>query len=363
MLFSACGDATEDAADGHAGGAEHLLVVANASLDFQTGSYAAIDIDTLVAQPDVGALHGDSVIRATRGYLFAINRLGADNLQRIDPETLATVWQYSVGAGANPQDIVVLPDGRAYVARYDQTDLWIVDPDAQSDAEFQLGAIDLAEFADADGLPEVVGLAELGGRVYAALQRLDRDASFTPANDSMLVAIDPLTDALVDLSPGDASTDARVLPTANPVAMQVVGDELWLACAGNFGQADGALERYDPTSGAFLEPVVSEAQLEGDLAAFTATRPTVVVWSDASFVGHAAAIAVEGADRGNEVARLVDGLAFIQDIEADDTFVYLPDRDREQPGVRIFRRADWTEVTAEPIGTGLPPWQLEVVGR
>jgi hypothetical protein len=89
----------------------------------------------------------------------------------------------------------------------------------------------------------------------------------------------------------------------------------------------------------------------------------VVVWSDASFEGHAAAIGVDAADRGREIARLADGLAFIQDIEADDTFVYLPDRDREQPGVRVFRRADWAEVTTEPIWTGLPPWQLEVVTR
>ena len=146
VLLTACGD--DDAIGGPALElGDHYLLVSNASFDFQSGSLAAIEIPGLEAHGDLSFLHPDSVIRVSAGRLFAINRLAGDNVQRLDPTTLSTRWQYSVGAGSNPQDVLVLEDGRAYVTRYEETALWVVDTEAPSADEFRIDTIDLGAFA------------------------------------------------------------------------------------------------------------------------------------------------------------------------------------------------------------------------
>ena len=355
--LAGCGDMT-DANVTPVETGEAFLAVANVSFDFQTGTFGAVNLDGFAAFPDLTAIHSDSVLRASGGYLFVINRMGADNLQLLDPATFATVWQYSVGAGSNPHDVAVVAPNRAYVTLYETGVMAIVDPTASNGSEFNVGEIDFTAEADEDGIPELGNIVELGGVVYVAAQRLDRNAGFVPINTSRLLAIDSTTDEPIDLSPDDETTTGVDLPIANPVEVRSHDSQIWLACAGHVGELDGALLRFDPTSGQFSDPVVLEEDIGGDVAGFVPGDPIILVWNEPSLVRHVSAI---DPDTGDEIARIADDLGYIHDIEADASFIYVPDRNQDHPGLRVFRRDDFTEISESPIETGLPPWSLEVV--
>ena len=336
---------------------ESYLLVANASVDFQTATFGWIDTETLTAVPDLAALQPDSAVRWTNGHLFAINRLGADNVQRLDPSTLLTVWQYSTGPGSNPQDIAVVSANKGYVTLYARNSILIVDPQAASEADFITGQVDLVGLADADGVAEASSLALFQDRLYVAVQRVDRNDGFRANNVSYLAAIDTATDELVDISP-DKEGDVLELPFRNPTTMTVIGDELWIVCVGYFNEQDGALLAIDLQTHS-TRVILEEQDVGGDISAFAGSDPIFLLWTDTDFEGNLSAFDPES----DELTLLETNLGFIDDIAADEDLVYVPDRSLSEPGVRVFSIDDGGEVTETPIRTGLPPWRLEVVER
>ena len=129
--------------------------------DFGSGNVANVAFAPPRAiTPNVAAVCADAVLRHHQGLLYVIERFGCDNVRVLDPANgFALVRQFSVGNGANPNDIVVVSPTKAYVARYDAADLWIVNP---STGAFT-GAISLGAFADVDGIPEMNRMAMVGG--------------------------------------------------------------------------------------------------------------------------------------------------------------------------------------------------------
>src|SRR5262249_60712179 len=121
--------------------------------DFETGLLATVGVNAphAVGHPAT-PIHSDAVVRVTGDRVYVVNRFLGDNLQVLDPARgLATSLQCSTGPGSNPHDVAVVGPRKAYVTRYDEKELWIVDPGAASCAGFFDGAIDLSAQADADG--------------------------------------------------------------------------------------------------------------------------------------------------------------------------------------------------------------------
>jgi hypothetical protein len=346
--LAACGEAVTDVAPAPITGS--YVAVANASFDFGTGTLGALSLEGLAPMPDLTSLHSDSLIAFSGGHLFGINRRGGDNLQLIDPSTFATLWQRSVGSGSNPQDVEVLAPDRALVTRYDTAELWVVDPSAD-EAGFKVAAIDLSEYADSDGVPEMDRLARIEGSgvTWVSLQRLDRESGYAATNDALLLAI---ADDSLEV------VEEVVLPSRNPTAMASLGSVLWVVCPASHGTLDGTIERYDTASGTFLPPVVEEQTLGGDVGAVVPGDPAFVVWSDRDFVSHVSVVDPEG---GVELHRLVSDLGFSTAIAATDELVFVPDRSRTTPGLRVFDRATFEELDGSPFDTGLPPWDLAIV--
>src|SRR5205814_950471 len=82
--------------------------------DFSTGSLSVGDLDTRVVTKDVASVGSDAVARFYGGLLYVVNRFGGDNIQVIDPaQNYATIRQFSVGNGSNPQDIVFVGPTKA----------------------------------------------------------------------------------------------------------------------------------------------------------------------------------------------------------------------------------------------------------
>jgi DNA-binding beta-propeller fold protein YncE len=323
--------------------------------DFATGGVSVIDLDTRQVAANVATVHSDATLRFHDGLIYVINRFGQDNIQIIDPgKHYATLRQFSTGNGSNPQDIAFATSRKAYVSRYGSADLEVVDPRSG----FQLSTISLAAFADGDGLPEMARMAMVGQYLFVACQRL---TNFAASNPSMVVVINVITDAIVDVDPGAPGVQAITLIGRNPVTELVydaVTHSLLVGCAGAYGVMDGGIERIDAFTLQDLGVVISETALGGDIGDIAWNGPdhSYAIVSDASFN---ASVVSWSATTGAMLAPVYAPGGFsLPDCEVDARGeLYVCDNRFTAAGVRVFRTGVDTLI-AGPLDTGLPPSQI-----
>jgi hypothetical protein len=333
--------------------------------DYSTGTLSVLDLATGAVARDVAVLSGDPVARWHDGWLYVVNRMDA-NVQVIDPARgYATVLQFSVGNGSNPQDIAFASPGRAYVSRLGDPDLLIVEPTAGA----VLGTVRLAGFADADGNPEAAHMAVVGDLLFVALGRL---TSFVPADTGLgLVAVvDLRADTLFDADPATPGTQALRLHASNPstdfarLDPVTPGGEtrLYLGCTGRWFESDGGIEEIvvpaDAADGGALRAtglLVTESALGGDVTGVVADgagHPYAVV-SDAAantrLVGwdpaSGAPLDTVFAPGGFSInGAALDGCGRL--VVCDGAFT--------SPGLYLFGVPQDT-LLAGPVATGLPP--------
>ena len=98
--------------------------------DFASGSAAYLPSGAAEAQTNLLNLHSDTIVRYYQGQIYVVNRLGQDNvlvLDESDPRT--PLLQFSTGNGTNPHDIAFVSPSKAYISRYDDTQVLIVNPE------------------------------------------------------------------------------------------------------------------------------------------------------------------------------------------------------------------------------------------
>jgi hypothetical protein len=359
-LWLAAAGVTAGAAGGALAAQGRAFVLAT---DFATGNVADVAFGPPPASAcAVAPTCADAVLRHHQGLLYVVERFGCDNVRVLDPANgFAVVRQFSVGNGANPNDIAIVSPTKAFVARYDSPDLWIVDP--QSGAF--LGSVSLAAFADADGIPEMSRLALRHGRLFVTVQRVDRDLFFTPTDSSQVVVLDATTDALVDCDPGVPGVQGILLPFQNPTT-EIVADEggrLVLGCTGAYGVADGGVVRLDPHALAVEAVEVSEAALGGDVVDVAVSSPGrgFAIVAGPSF--DTACLPYDrAAGTVGDPVHSTSGF-HLSDAEVNDRGeLWLADRTPATPGVRVFDAASLAALTAGPVSTCLPPQDLEFDG-
>ncbi len=320
--------------------------------DFSTGSLDAVDLATRVVTPDAAAIGADAVARWYQGKVYVVNRFGGDNIQVIDPSNgYATVRQFSVGNGSNPQDIAFVSPTRAYVSRYGSAAIAIVDPSTGAG----LGSISLAGFADSDGLPEMARMVRVDRWLFVACQRL---TDYVAANPSLIAVIDTQADTVYDVDPLTPGVQGIPLTLRNPVTtfeLDRTRTRLLIGCAGDYGVNDGGVEAIDPVGLADLGVVVSEAALGGDLAdiavrdahhayALTGTGSESLLRSFDPTTG----------DTLRTIYRYPGGFS-LPDMELDDRGeLYVCRNDYVSPGLLVFATAN-DSLIAGPLATGLPP--------
>jgi len=329
--------------------------------DFETGLLATVGVARphRVGHPGT-PIHADAVVRVEDGRVYIVNRFLGDNLQVLDPlRGMRTLLQCSTGPGSNPHDVAVVAPDKAYVTRFDRAELWIVDPSAMSCAGFFRGAVDLAPWGDADGLPEMDQMAVVGTDLFVSLERLDRSRQFAPAGRSVLVVIDTTTDQVtgeIELSGANAFGE-----TAGIARDPSTGD-LLVAEAGNiYRVGDGGIERVDPVTRTARGFFVSEDDLGGSVTDFVIVSGTkgYAIVLDAAL--HNLLVAFDPSHQ-QPPRRLLTRTEFLPDIAlAPDGMLWLADRTLTAPGIRIFSPSDDRELTARPIDVGLPPFALGFV--
>jgi hypothetical protein len=293
--------------------------------------------------------------------IYVVNRFGGDNIQVLDPaQGFALRRQFSVGNGADPHDIVVVSRTRAFVSRYNDTAIWVVDPSQGR----RIGVIDLGWAADGDGIPEMDHMVRVGNRVFVSVQRLDRNNGWVPVGDSYLVVFDAATRAFIDADPGTAGVQPLRLTGANPYSELVVNPETGQVCVstvGVLGVPDGGgLEGIDPVSLSSNGFLLEGSDVAGDItdAVLIDEDRGAVIVTDASFNNLILGFDLSApADIDTIYA---PGSFALQDAElSPDGLLFLTDRSPLAPGIRVFRSDTWSEVTSSPIDVGLPPFDIE----
>jgi hypothetical protein len=326
--------------------------------DFQTGSFGTITLDaprSITPASPQRAINSDAVVRAAGGRVYVVNRFQADNIQTLDPSRdFATLSQCSTGNGSNPYDIALASATKAYVTRFELTSLLIVNPSVGADcAGFVLGSIDLAQFADADGIPEMDQMAIVNGMLYVSLQRLDRNNSFIPAGPGMLAVIDTTTDTVA----GQITLSGEN-PFGNTKGLTVDRGMLVVGEAGQLGVNDGGIERVDLTTNTAEGFFITEAALGGDLNDFVLVSDQLGYAIIAAPDFSNALVAFDPSTH-TTTKTVLSSSGFFSDIELNDRGeLFLADRDLTMPGVRIFRAGDGSEITHGPLDLGLPPFDI-----
>jgi len=329
--------------------------------DYATGSLSTVGAGgDFTATVDVATINSDAVVRVFSRRVYVVNRYGADNIQVLDPDhCFSLARQFSVGNGSDPHDILVVAENKAYVTRYNETELWVVDPITGR----HMGSIDLGFLADADGIPEMDQLALAGRWVFVTLQRLDRNTPFLdPTDESYVAVIDVGTNTIVDADPQTPGTQPVVLGATNPFSTLQRDPStglLYVACVGDWGVNDAGVVTVDPGSLSPGPTWLTGAAAGGDVTdveVVAADRAYAIV-TDAAY--HTTLIAFDPQSGAVVDTVYAPGEFTLQDAEvspAGDLFV--TDRSVTAPGIRVYDAATGAAKTTEPIDVGLPPFSI-----
>jgi hypothetical protein len=326
--------------------------------DFRRGSFATVTLDEphMVSPANRDRrIYQDAVARGFGGLVYLVNRFNADNIQALDPtRDFVTTMQCSVGNGANPHDIAFASATKAYVTRFNEKELYIVDPSVGFDCDRSLlGSIDLSPWADADGFPEMDQMALIGDRLYVSLQRLDRSNFLRPAETGAIVVIDTLTDTVIEEIPLTGEN-----PFAQTKGLVVRDGAIIISESGSFGVNDGGIERVDLASGEAEGFFITEAELGGDLTDFALVSDSLG-YAVISLPNFDNSLVRFDPSRGTLIDTVLSGGVLISDIELNDRGeLWAADRTATRHGLRIFRAGDGIELTAEPLYLVLPPFDI-----
>jgi hypothetical protein len=342
------------------------FLVAGTDFFSEFGSLSLVEIvrgEEIVVHDELELISSDAVLRVTSGAVFAINRMTFDNVQRLDPERgFRTAWQRGVGAGSNPQDIVVLSPTAAYLTRYEPPfdDLLELDPRTGA----KEGAVDLEALAEnPDGTPRAARAVLAEGAVFVGLQDIDR--SFTVFGEGKLAVVDPERDEVVGAIP---------LGGQNPAEMEILHGadgrtRIYVALAGIFA----GLEAQELSGGVVVvdafERVLSRVALDDDDAggnvgglALASDLLGYVVVADEQFVNRVLAFDPAAA----RVLRTIwTGSDYVPEIEVGGGGVLaIPDRDVFDPRLCLYRvppAAGGVEAEIGCARLALPPFSIEAL--
>jgi hypothetical protein len=206
--------------------------------DFFSGYMEWMSLKTFKVTSGGLAVFKDIAIRSFGGYIYLLERYGADNVIKYDPSKSGEsgfLYQKKLGDDNwNPQDIEFVSETKAYIANLNEPKITVFDP---SNGTF-LDNIDISNYIfmpDSDKTPFASDLQLVGTDLYVMLQRLGKD--FSPRAPTMILKINTVTDKI---------TDSITLNYNNGCAMSYANGALYVSNPGsNYVTGDGGIEMVD----------------------------------------------------------------------------------------------------------------------
>ncbi len=200
---------------------DNMAVISTIQEDYSGGAHSLITVDEQrYANNVILSTNGsDLAMSASGSSFFRIDRT-TSSIQKFNSDRPGTlITEFSVGGGerANPQDILLLNESKAYIFRRGSNIVWIVNPSASTENEFKIGELDFSAYADPDGNSEPVSGVIVDNRLFVVLQNMEDQGSFNIVPSTPHVAvIDTDTDQEIDTDSSVDGIQAIPLPVTNP---------------------------------------------------------------------------------------------------------------------------------------------------
>ena len=323
------------------------------------GSYSVVDLDTRAAFTDIVPAGVDSdalPARLFNGRIYVVNRTSS-NIQVIDPQqgyTTPIGAQLSVGNGANPHDIAFASPEKAYVSRYGENKLWIINPTTLTvPAQHEIDLSELVKEGDQDGNPEMDFMLLHNGKLYVTLQHL---SNFLPVTAGEVAVIDAATDTLEPVIPLHASNPFSELQFTDQLDR---GPRILVSTVGDFGVLDGGIEAIDPeTKKVDPEFVISEMAIGGEITHFEIVSATlgfaiISAFQDGKFLSSLVSFNPKTGERLDTLFGPVD--FFIPHFAINGHNALYLVTQGVPAGIEIFDVTQGERVTTEPLRVGAAP--------
>ena len=323
--------------------------------DYTTGELRWIDKDGEISKKSL-SFHQDSKVVTNGADLYVLERKGADNITKIDPDKLesegkkAVVWQVSLDDDANPTDMAFDGD-QAWVALQNADSLVKI---STKDGKVKK-SIKTGKFAyEGEKSPYVADIELDDGNLYVLMQRYTQDENYVTTYPKGLLAI-------YDASTGDLK-DTIQLKSKNPSNVAVVGGNVYVATHGEYNAANGTdaddkrgIEKVN-VSKKKSELLISGEDLGGGIASMVVDGEVVYVSINLGYDANYAAIQeLKKVNLSSKKVEDIDGFTDMSGSMAiDDGLLYVGDR--SVPAVVTWNGKKKNTIK-QPKGA-LPPYNI-----
>jgi hypothetical protein len=215
----------------------------------KSGGYRLSDHNMMPTIADIRAATHNEFYFIMEGQ--GLNRITCYDIQSLDN----VVWQYAAQDAEEtedtlPWDLISVSDHKAYLLRYGSNIAWIVDPLAETEAEFKTGELNFSAYDDGDGSPEMCCGVVVDGKAFIALRRVDADGIPLTA---YVAVLDTATDQFIDTNPDGDGFSGIPLSVQHPVSIQYLTEtgSIYVLGSGTLlpqAAYTGGIERIDPDS-------------------------------------------------------------------------------------------------------------------
>lgn len=347
--------------------------------DYSIGSFSTIGIDSQYVYSDIGLgkVHSDARARYYNGLVYIVNMKGRDNIQVLDPlQNFATIGEFSTGQNSNPHDIVVVSADKAYVSRYGNSSLLIMNPATG----IHTAEIDLSMYAaNSSGVPHMSRMYLYNNSLFVALQRLDDN--WYPSGYSSVVVIDTASDTVIkEIQLQWTTAIGETVSAQNPYsAFRFVSRGLWqpavadnhdhlfISCPGEFGhmyKEDGGIVAIDPEdlaveAGYLIEENTIHAEITDFILDTNGGGYIVTLHEDLSSSLYK--FELNSGSIVKTIRHSADATGPLWSLALHDSGrLYVCDRNILDPGVRVYSTFDndLPLNNDKPLNTGLQPFEV-----
>ncbi len=356
----------------------HYAVISTASADNSSGDISIVSLEDYSADNKNYAGETDTVISTYGENFYRVGRFKQDNITKLhidSPEAEDVIWQFSAnGEGeekSNPYKLVVKSENTAYLIRYGQSSIWIVDPSvASTEAEnFVIGEIDLSSYTagESDTTPEAADALLIDNKLYVLMQNLD--AAWTPGIAYIAVFDTENSHAEIATNTDSATPLGIQLKGKNPSKMEYLSANNTLYVAG--------VGSYEKT---WTDPVTPPDYAGGIEKIDLADYSTEIIVDDGETYGQTTNIAILSSTRGyfvgysawqdtavysfNPTTGAVDATALLENADVSDIEIgplgNLWITNRNESGITIIDTVN-NSVFKALIDTDLKPVDIEFI--
>ena len=336
--------------------AEDVVTAAVFGSDYKTGELRWVINGKKISEKSV-AFFQDSKVIANGSDLYVLERMGADNITKLNPKELeekvekAVVWQIPLDDGANPTDVAFSGEN-AWVALQNADSLVRI---STKDGKISK-SIKTTDFAyEGETSPYVADIELNDGKLYVLMQRYTLDpATWATTYPKGLLAI-------YDASTGDLKDTVQLLKK-NPIAMTFFDGSLYVASQGEYNAAYGTdadeergIEKVNLAEKK-SELIVSGKTLGGGIYAFAAEHGIAYAAIYKSYGD----VPLAKIDLAAKTASTVEGIADAEgSLAVKGGVVYVGDR--SSGAEKVFVVKDGKASAVETVEGALAPYSITLL--